>query len=269
MKRLSNSAEAAMMLARRRITICLVAVILVFSFSTTASAVIETFNDYPLHTNTTPGIPLWIYGDAPVNSEKIAAWGMGDDEDGGVDSAGIGTDGSETYAFGAGSGENPGIGTYLSILDVGMQDWGITDGIIAAYLGPDGRDLHGGWMDVRTLLSGFTGRIGFGFVSNREVVDDEELEWDEFEGPVFDVTDSFAWYHGDLDDYTSYYDGTSYAALSGVKVLGVWIELYSNTTEPDIAGELQVDQIELVPEPATIALLGLGSLVLIRRKRTA
>lgn len=268
MKRLSNSAEAAMMLARRRITICLVAVILVFSFSTTAPAVIETFNDYPLYTNTTPGIPLWIYGDDPANNEIIAAWGLGDEVEG-VDSAGIGTNDSEIYAFGAITNENPGIGTYLTILDVGMQDWGITDGVIADYLGPAGRDLHGGWMDVRTLLSDFTGQIGFGFVSNREVEDDGEFEWDEFEGPVFDVTDSFAWYHGDLDDYTSYYDDTSYAALPGVKVLGVWIELYSNTTEPDIAGELQVDQIELVPEPATIAMLGLGSLVLIRRKRTA
>lgn len=266
MKRLSNSAEAAMMLARRRITICLVAVILVFSFSTTASAVIETFNDYPLHTNTTPGIPLWIYGDAPVNSEIIAAVGLGDEVER-VDSAGIDTYGSETYAFFTGSGENPGPGTSLTILDVGMQDWGITDGIIADYLGPDGRDLHGGWMDVRTLLSGFTGRIGLGFVSDRE--GDSEGEWDEFEGPVFDVTDSFAWYHGDLDDYISEHDGTTYADLPGVKVLGVWIDLYSNTADLDIAGELQVDQIELVPEPATVALLGLGSLVLIRRKRTA
>jgi hypothetical protein len=248
---------------KKLITICLVAVILVFSFSTTAPAVIETFNDYPLHTNTTP---LWIYGDAPTNSEKIAAWGLGDEEEG-MDSAGIGTNSIETYAFGAGSGENPGIGAYLSILDVGMQDWGITDGIIADYLGPDGRDLHGGWMDVRTLLSGFAGQIELGFVSDREVTDDEGSGWDEFEGPIFDVTDSFAWYHGDLDGYISEYDDITYADLPDVKVLGVWITLYSNTAEENIAGELQVDQIELVPEPATICLLGLGALSLIRRKK--
>jgi hypothetical protein len=250
---------------KKLITICLAAVVLVFSFSTPAPAVIETFNDYPLHTNTTTGNPLWIYGDAPTNSEKIAAWGIGDEEEG-MGSAGIGTDGIETYAFGAGSGENPGIGAYLSILDVGMQDWGITNGIIADYLGPDGRDLHGGWMDVRTLLSGFTGQIKLGFVSDREVPDDEESGRDEFEGPIFDVTDFFAWYHGDLDGYISEHDGTTYADSPGVKVLGVWITLYSNTADGDIAGELQVDQIELVPEPGTIALLGLGALSLIRRK---
>ena len=233
-------------------------------------AVIETFNDYPLHTNTTPGNPLWIYGDAPTNNERIASWDLGDDEGsegGGISSAGIGTNGSETYAFGAGSGENPGPGTYLAILDVGMQDWGITDGIIADYLGPAGRDLHGGWMDVRTLLSGFTGQIKLGFVSDREVDDDGELGWDEFEGPVFDVTDFFAWYHGDLDDYASDYDGTPYAALPGVKVLGVWITLYSNTDESTIAGELQVDQINLVPEPVTaISLLAMMGLYFVCRR---
>jgi len=244
--------------------------------SASAPAAIETFNDYPLHTNTT-STPIWIYGDAPTNSEIIAAWELEDDDDGeggvgggaGSASAGIGTDGSDIYAFGAGSGENPGLGASIAILDVGMQEWGMTYGVIADYLGPDGRDLHGGWMDARTLLSGFTGQIMLGFVSDREVVDDGELEWDEFEGPVFDVTDSFAWYHGDLDDYTSCYDGTSYTALPGVKVLGVWIELYSNTAELNIAGELQVDQIELVPEPATIVLFGLGSLALLRRKAKA
>ena len=65
-------------------------------------------------------------------------------------------------------------------------------------------------------------------------------------------------------------------ASRGVKVLGVWIDLINNTPIPvtaeiidgqyDISGEMQVDQINLVPEPTTLGLIFIGSLALLRRR---
>ena len=109
----------------------------------TVRAVVETFDTYPLHTNSThdtlaggPGdIIFWIYGNAPTNSEIIASWSEDTDvsTQSGLTSAGIATNGTEIYAFGAGGGDNPGIGYDLAIMDFGMHDWGMTSGVIADF----------------------------------------------------------------------------------------------------------------------------------------
>ena len=266
----------------------------------TAGAVIETFDSYPLHVNSTPVSPpggapgnsvYWIYGDAPTNQQIIASWS---ENAGGEDgnnlnlvvpvvgdpgtSAGIASNGSEQYAFVSGGGENPGQGYPLGIMDFGMQQWGMTHGIIADFLGPDGRDLHGGAYDAGTQLVGFPAQIQLGFVSDMEADYDVPAEpgFVEFYGPTFDTSDFFDWYHGDLDDFRSDFDDTRYGDLPGVKVLGVWIDLINNTPIPvtaeiidgqyDISGEMQVDQINLVPEPTTLGLIFIGSLALLRRR---
>lgn len=262
-----------------------------------AQAVIETFDSYPPHVNSSAVSPpgegpgdtvYWIYGDAPTNEQIIASWsedlGEGINPDllvpmnSGLTSAGIASNGSDTYAFGAGSGDNPGQGAHLGIMDFGMQEWGMTSGIIADYLGPQGRDLHGGTMDVRALLAGFSAQIQLGFVSDMEIDfgGQDGMQLVEFHSPTFDVTDSFTWYHGNLDDFLSDFDDTMYGNLPGVKILGVWIDLINNTPLPAgalvtdgsiISGELQVDQINLVPEPATLTLLGLAGLALAAKRR--
>ena len=253
----------------------LVLVCQVLLLSQSAPAAIETF-DYPEYTDLAPWthpdeVVFSIYSDFPVLDEVVAKW-ESEGEVGGflfvATSAGTDSSGLDTYAFGTGSGDNPGQGADLAIMDVGMQAWNMTDGAIADYLGPNGRDLHGGWMAVRALLRGFTGQIELGFVSDRQVDPGDGPELDEFGGTIFDISDTFNWYQGlDLNDYTSYFDGQPYGNLSGVKVLGVWINVLSNTTESTITGELRVDQLNLVPEPATLGLLMIGGLALIRRKR--
>lgn len=250
-------------------------VCLVLFLSKAAPAVIETLS-YPEYTTPVPDndpdeVVYPIYSDFPVLDEIVAKWSS-EGEEGGLlfatTSAGTGSSGLDTYAFGTGSGDNPGQGADLAIMDVGLQDWNITDGVIADYLGPSGRDLHGGWMAVRALLRGFTGQIELGFVSDRQVDPGDGLESDEFGGTIFDISDTFNWYQGmDLNDYESYFDGQPYGNLPGVKVLGVWINVISNTGDATITGELRVDQINLVPEPATLAVLLIGGLVLLRGKR--
>lgn len=259
-----------------RTGVLLLAGILAISLSAAAPAVVETFNAYPEHTNNTvPGgdpPEYWVYGDATTNNEHVALWEVGSDEGGGggaTGSAGIGSAGSNIFAFGTGSGPNPDQGVTVAIMDFGMQDWGITDGVIAGYLGPNGKDLHGGLMSVRALLTGFTGQIELGFVSDRVVNygGGGGDEWDEFGGPIYDVTTSFDWYGDmDLNDYTSYHDDEPYSDLSDVKVLGVWIGVISSTTDVSLDGELQIDEILLTPEPATLLLLAAAGLFISGRR---
>ena len=246
----------------KTLIVLLVSLFMVFS-SVGAWAAIEDFS-YNTHTNSTsytsaPNYPGYeIYADTPTNSEVVATWDLQSAATAG--SAGIEDNSTERYAFGSVNGVNPGQTDLVAVMDVGTQVWGIADGVLAAYLGPNGRDLHGGFMAVRALLSGFTGQIELGFVSDREVNYGDGPELDEFGGTIFDMTDSFADYQGmDLNDYTSYFDDEPYGDLSGVKVLGIWITLISDTTDASINGQLQVDKIELTPEPATVALLVLGS----------
>ena len=146
-------------------------------------------------------------------------------------------------------------------------------------------------MDVRLRVVGFAGRIQLGFVTDMTwKIDPIDLAAGlsattagggrpkhshsftvDCEGPVYDVTDSFAWYHGDFDDFHLDYSPDTYGSPDevGVHILGVWVRLYSNTAAPAIAGQLQVEQIEMTPEPATLALLAVGGLGLLGLRRRA
>ena len=295
-----------------RVRLLGMAVCVTFLAAGPVQAVTETFDSYPTHTNSTPtvdpgGDTYFIYGDWDTNSQVIGSWEVGvggtwEAEaavNGVLPSAGIGSNGQDTYAFGTGSGSDRAFdlisaGPELGIMDFGMHDWGLTSGVIADYLGPNGRDLHGGWMDVRAaLLSGlagwtylgfgdendlsFAGQIRLGFVSNSLFDYGEGDEWVEFLVPTVSASASFAWYHGDLNDFVSDTDGTPYGDLPDVKVLGVWVEAFSgaNTIAGELengpsvttAGQLQVDEVVLVPEPVTLALLLMGGLALKRRRR--
>lgn len=247
----------------------------------TARAVVETFDGYPTHTNTTttaePGADVYnIYGDWDTNSQLIGAWEG--DLAGPLTSAGIVNNAQDSYAFGAADGPVPAPGQEVGIMDFGMHDWGMTSGVIADYLGADGLDLHGGTLDVRALLTGFSGQIQLGFVSDSEHDYGEGLDWVEFKGPTFTVTDSFAWYHGELNSFLSDVDDTtSYGDSAGAKVLDVWVNLFTSpavvggpadpgNSVSTISGELQIDEITLVPEPATLILFSAGLTLLLRRK---
>ena len=248
--------------------ICLLTGVLVISLSSVAPAVVETFDYYTGETGGSP--PEYaIYGDYTDNTEVVAAWSIDGATSG---NAGIAFDDPDTYAFGSGSGANPGIEYEVGIMDFGMHEWGMTSGVIADYLGAGGKDLHGGWMSVRALLSGFAGKIQLGFVSDRVVNHGDGAEWDEFYGSTFTIDDSFDWYQGlDLNDYKSFYDDTAYGdtELADVKVLGVWVTIYSNVSvieKPTITGELQVDEIQLTPEPSTLLILGATGFLLLGRR---
>ncbi len=251
----------------------LLVVCLSFFGSGTVHAVTETFDSYPTHTNTTNSgdtevDTFAIYGDWATNNQIIGAWegDVGDPGDG-VTSAGIVNDGSNSYAFGTGSDTNPTPG-FLAIMDFGMHDWGLTSGVIADYLGVGGLDLHGGTLDVRALLdSNFSGQMRLGFVSDSEFDYGDGLEWVEFLGPMFTLTDSFTGYHGELNNFLSDANGTSYGASSEAKILGVWVELHNlNTTGGTISGELQIDEIVLVPEPTSLVILTVSCAVLLKQR---
>ncbi|MBC8373750.1 MAG: hypothetical protein H8E53_09175 [Planctomycetes bacterium] len=244
-----------------------------FGFGT-AQAAVETFDSYATHTNTTnsgdPGEALFsIYGDSP--SQVIGTW-EGDVGDGGdgLTGAGIGSNGQDIYAFGTGGGSGLDAGQDLGIMDFGMHDWGMTSGVIADYLGPDGLDLHGGTLDVRALLqaTNFSGQIRLGFVSDSQHDRGDGPENVEFTSPAFAITDSFAWYHGELNSFLSDVDGTtSYGASPGVKVLGVWVDLFnSDAVTGTVSGELRIDQIELTPEPASLVILMAGCTALLKQR---
>ena len=271
----------------KRILLAAIVVCLTFLAAGPVRAVIETFDSYPTHTNAVkdPGISdmdiYRIYGDWGTNDQVIGTWEG--DVNGPLTSAGIVNNGQDSYAFGTGSSPDPGPGQELGIMDFGMHDWGITSGVIADYLGVNGLDLHGGTLDVRALLNGdFSGQIQLGFVSDSEFNygDGEGLQWVEFMGPMFAVTDSFDWYRGELNSFESDADGTLYGDSAGVKVLDVWVDLYTSSDLVNgapaelnglstITGELQVDEIILVPEPATLLVLALGLIPALLKKRRA
>jgi len=296
-------------LTKRAVRVFLVTTCVVLAASPAVQAkAVETFDGYAPHVNSTPFLPpyvppasapgeyvFWIYGDAPQNEERVASWSWDSAAYGGRananDSAGIADDGTDVYAFSNVRGDNPGQGGDLGYMDFGRHGCCLTSGALADYIGVGGRVVHGGSMSARVRVQGFAARIQFGFVSNlgpkleeltdgvngvSPILDDMETGGHnatmpfEFEGPIVDVTDSFQWYHADFDAFACDYDGHFYgSSYPWAEAQGIWIRLYSNTASATLAGQLHVDQIEIIPEPATTGLvvLGVAAFGLFRRRR--
>jgi hypothetical protein len=67
-------------------------------------------------------------------------------------------------------------------------------------------------------------------------------------------------------DYSAILPGGSYAG-NKVSLSDTWVNLIFAYNSNGSGGSYYIDNVRLVPEPATICLLGLGALSLIRRKK--
>lgn len=71
----------------------------------------------------------------------------------------------------------------------------------------------------------------------------------------------------DADDTWHSYSGTGYVAPAGTGIAKVVLLTYDSGPNPTPSGTAYFDNVVLTPEPSTVALLGLGSLALLRRRR--
>ncbi len=117
----------------------------------------------------------------------------------------------------------------------------VTDGVVAsvsAYFNPG---VEYTWFAIK--ISAYSGEIS-GFPSASPLVNGQSTSTAPLDGGT-------GWFSGPI--------GTSLLLPIGTEYLG--IKLFT------ISGSGYVDNVTFVPEPATIALLGLGGLSLLRRKR--
>jgi hypothetical protein len=79
--------------------------------------------------------------------------------------------------------------------------------------------------------------------------------------------DGKTWHGFDVPLSADYFGGFSDLDLSNAKVGICWEAINWHDASQELWAGAAVDDIQLVPEPATMALLGLGSLVLLRKRR--
>jgi hypothetical protein len=82
-------------------------------------------------------------------------------------------------------------------------------------------------------------------------------------------SDERDWYGFDVPLNASYFGGISGLNLSSAKVGICWEAISWHSSSQTLWAGAAVDDIQLIPEPATICLLGLGAVSLIRRKKRA
>lgn len=126
--------------------------------------------------------------------------------------------------------------------------------------------LNWGWgQEVLLMLDDGTNQAGVSLIDNHESPYASLVDLGLYTYSLGNDTNH--WYGFDVPLSENYFAGLSNFDLSSTKVGICWEAISWNSSNPALFAGASVDDIQLVPELATICLLGLGGLALLRKRR--